>query len=213
MSELKANPDSTSAATATSLRLGVTVLQHVLAHQWPMGSTGGHSRSNRSSTSSNNGHGVAGGSDGGSGGGANAELSARDVKSCAEVALQSLEEGLFARSATALTTVLQRAMSSKADKQRLGRRYVDGVLHSLTDCCDRFDDRLDAAVKRMEEKAEMADQARRQVQLVQASLANAHELVKSLRDDVSEHVKKSDVEQALVTAIKLASSVRHWRRL
>ncbi len=47
-----------------------------------------------------------------------------------------------------------------------------------------------------------------QVQLVQASLASAHELVQSLRYDVSEHVKKEDVEKALVAAMKLASSVR-----
>lgn len=130
-----------------------------------------------------------------------------DLRGVAETALESLEAALLLQAFEALGGVLKTRYQSKLDVPAAGAATASleqeaAARQELAAQVGEVEHRFQTRVDAVEANMELLEAQRRALRMVQASLANAHELVKGLRTDVSRTVSKSQMQTALEEAMR-----------
>lgn len=133
------------------------------------------------------------------------------LRATAQKLLGFVESGLLARAFDGLSGVVNDRLYTKVDKGLLGGAPItstDDIVSRLGALHQSFDDSLKEHMTNVETKLGVAEQARKQVTLVHASLVNAQEMVKEMRGDLDKNVTRGDLEAALNNALRMVPSVR-----
>ena len=189
-----------------SLKTTVSALYRLLSMAWPATVV---DASSSTSSGSASGSGSGGNNNNGN---ATALLSNFDaLRRCCETLLDCAENGVLLRSFDSLNAALSERFDAKLNRARDsegGIASAEELLARMQDIRTSIDDSLQSFMSDVDAKLAVAEQAKKQVTLVHASLVNAHDALKALRSDVDKNVSQADLESTLSNALKMVSAVR-----